>query len=62
MKVLYGDDISGVHGYGHLTGGCALIRSAGSFYCSMAVYLHSRPIVRRLLNTLAPGILLMKVP
>ena len=59
MKVLYGDDISGVHGYGHLTGGCALFGSAGSICCSMAAYLHSRLIGSRLLNALAPGMLLI---
>ena len=59
MKVLYGDDISGVHGYGHLTGGCALIARAVSFCCCITAYLHSRPIVSCLLNTVTLGMLLM---
>jgi hypothetical protein len=42
MKVLYGDDISGVHGYGHLTGGCASFETSGSAHgpLLLAAHLH----------------------
>jgi hypothetical protein len=62
MKMLYGDDVSGVHGYGHLTGGCAYSSGSPEFSCSMTARLHCMHCQSPTTDRLATGVLLVVFP